>query len=276
MTGLKYIRRFKRRIVGDGIVLKDDEEIERMRHAGIIVYGALKVLAGAVQPGITPLDLDKLAEAYIRDHRARPSFLGYKGYPASTCITVNDRVVHAIPDDRPLREGDIVGLDVAACWDGYHADAAITVPVGQVSRRARRLMRVTAEALYLGIRRVRPGSSLHHVAAAIQRHVEGHGFAVVRDLVGHGIGRELHEKPEVPHYVPESPDIELRVGMTFCIEPMVNAGTHEVVFLGDGWTVVTADGSLSAHFEHTVAVSNNGVIILTLGPNGEDDLWHVE
>lgn len=267
-------RRFLER-KGESIILKKPDELEKMRIAGMIVYGALKEMAMAVQPGVTPIQLDKIAENYIRRCGAIPSFLGYKGYPASTCIAVNEQVVHAIPDDKPIKEGDIVGLDVAACWDGYHADAAITVPVGKVDEVCQNLIKVTARALWIGVSEALPGKSLSCIGAAIQRYVESHGFHVVRDLVGHGIGEKLHEKPEVPSYFVHDLDILLIPGMTFCIEPMVNIGTHEVTYLSDGWTVVTADGSYSAHFEHTVAITEDGVVILTLGPNNEDDLWRV-
>ncbi len=260
-----------------GIILKGEEEIKKMRIAGMIVYGALREMAMAIQPGITPLYLDKLAENYIRRCGAIPSFLGYKGYPASTCIAVNEQVVHAIPNDRPLKEGDVVGLDVAACWDGYHADAAITVTVGRVSEIHKNLVKTAAKALWIGIKEASPGKPLSRIGAAIQNYVETRGFHVVRDLVGHGIGKNLHEKPEVPHYFTKMlDDITLVPGMTFCIEPMVNVGTCEVAYLSDGWTVVTADGSYSAHFEHTIAITREGVAILTLGPNDEDDLWRVE
>jgi methionyl aminopeptidase len=260
----------------NGILLKSLEEIERMRIAGIIVYGALKEMATAVKPGITPLQLDKIAESYIRDNGAIPSFLGYKGYPASTCIAVNDRVVHAIPDNNPLKEGDIVGLDVAACWDGYHADAAITVAVGEISDLAKKLIKVASNALWIGIKEISCSKSLQRMGTAIQSYVEKEGFHIVRDLVGHGIGKNLHEKPEVPHYKSNMPDVKVVSGMTFCIEPMVNVGTYKVAYLNDGWTVVTADGSLSAHFEHTIAIVDDSVKILTLGPNGENDLWKVD
>ncbi|MCS7253052.1 MAG: type I methionyl aminopeptidase [Armatimonadota bacterium] len=267
-----------RRIFGKekGIILKGREEIRKMRIAGAIVYGALKEMASAIRPGVTPLYLDKLAENYIRKCGAIPSFLGYKGYPASTCIAVNEQVVHAIPNDRPLKEGDIVGLDTAACWDGYHADAAITVPVGEVSEIHKNLVKTALNALWIGINEVSPGKPLSRIGAAIQNYVEMRGFHVVRDLVGHGIGKRLHEKPEVPHYFTKMvDDIILTSGMTLCIEPMINVGTHEVTYLSDGWTVVTADGSYSAHFEHTIAITENGVMILTLGPNDEDDLWRI-
>lgn len=267
----------RRKMERMGIILKSDEEIEKMRIAGVIVYGALKEMVAAIRPGVTPLYLDKLAENYIRKCGAIPSFLGYKGYPASTCIAVNEQVVHAIPNDRPLKEGDIVGLDVAACWDGYHADAAITVPVGRVSEIHKNLIKTAAKALWIGISEASLGKPLSRIGTAIQNYVEAKGFHVVRDLVGHGIGRNLHEKPEVPHYFTKvSNDILLTPGMTFCIEPMVNVGTHKVIYLNDGWTVVTADGSYSAHFEHTIAITEKGVMILTLGPNNEDDLWRID
>ncbi|MFA0731778.1 MAG: hypothetical protein LKKZDAJK_001598 [Candidatus Fervidibacter sp.] len=257
------------------LILKTPEEIARMRQAGIIAYKALKAVAKAVAPGVTPKELDALAESLLRRHGAVPSFKGYRGYPAATCIAVNEAVVHAIPTDRPLREGDIVGIDLGVHYQGVHVDTGITVPVGRVSPLARKLLRVTAEALYRGIAQAKAGNTVWDIAAAIQDFVEGHGFSVVRDLVGHGVGRFLHEAPEIPNFTdPSLRRIILVPGMTFAIEPMVTAGDFRVKVLADKWTVVTADGSLAAQFEHTVAITQDGQpLILTVGPNGEDDLW---
>jgi methionyl aminopeptidase len=224
---------------------------------------------------VTPKELDALAESVIRRHGAVPSFKGYRGYPAATCIAVNEAVVHAIPTDRPLQEGDIVGVDLGVHFQGVHVDTGITVPVGRISPLARKLLRVTAEALYRGIAQAKAGNTVWDIAAAIQDFVEGHGFSVVRELVGHGVGRFLHEAPEIPNFTdPSLRRIVLVPGMTFAIEPMVTAGDFRVKVLADKWTVVTADGSLAAQFEHTIAITQDGQpLILTVGPNGEDDLW---
>lgn len=248
------------------ITLKTREEIEKMRAAGRVVAAALTELAGSVVPGETTLDLDRLAEAVIRGHGAIPSFKGYKGYPNATCIAVNEEVVHGIPGPRALEEGDIVGIDLGAILDGYHADSAITVPVGKASPEAQRLLKVTREALFVGIRMAVDGNHLTDVSHTIQRYVESHQFSVVRELVGHGIGRAMHEEPQVPNFGKPGRGPRLEAGMTLAIEPMVNAGGYEVETLRDGWTIVTKDRSLSAHFEHTVAVMENGPDILTLRP----------
>jgi len=248
------------------ITLKTREEIEKMRAAGRVVAAALTELAGRVVPGETTLDLDRLAEAVIRGHGAIPSFKGYKGYPNATCIAVNEEVVHGIPGPRALEEGDIVGIDLGAILDGYHADSAITVPVGKASPEAQRLLKVTREALFVGIRMAVDGNHLTDVSHAIQRYVGSHQFSVVRELVGHGIGRAMHEEPQVPNFGKPGRGPRLEAGMTLAIEPMVNAGGYEVETLRDGWTIVTKDRSLSAHFEHTVAVMENGPDILTLRP----------
>ncbi len=259
------------------LILKSPEEIARMREAGVIAYYALKAAKEAVQPGVTPIELDAIAEAVIRKMGAEPSFKGYRNYPAATCIAVNDAVVHAIPTDRKLEEGDIVGIDLGVFYKGVHVDTSITVGVGRISPLARKLLKVTSEALYKGIEQARAGNTVWDIASAIQDWVESHGFSVVRELVGHGVGRYLHEAPEIPNFIePKLKRLVLLPGMTFAIEPMVTAGDFRVKVLADKWTVVTADGSLAAQFEHTVAISQEGEpIILTLGPNGEDDLWQV-
>jgi methionyl aminopeptidase len=260
------------------LILKSPDEIARMREAGIIAYHALKAAKEAVQPGVTPKELDAIAELVIRKMGATPSFKGYRNYPAATCIAVNDAVVHAIPTDRKLQEGDIVGIDLGVFYKGVHVDTGITVGVGRISPLARKLLKVTSEALYKGIEQARAGNTVWHIAAAIQDWVEGHGFSVVRELVGHGVGKYLHEAPEIPNFTePRLKRIVLVPGMTFAIEPMVTAGDFRVKVLADKWTVVTQDGSLAAQFEHTVAISFDGEpLILTLGPNGEDDLWQVK
>ncbi|MGQ9525618.1 MAG: type I methionyl aminopeptidase [Armatimonadota bacterium] len=264
----------------DEIVIKSPAEIQMMRRAGEVVAFVLQRVAEACQPGVTTRELDAIAEAYVRKCGAIASFKGYKGYPASLCVAVNDEVVHSIPGRRVLREGDIVGLDFGAYLNGYHADAAITVPVGRISEEAQSLLRVTEEALQRAVSQAKIGNRVGDIGFAVQSYVEAHGYSVVRELVGHGIGRSLHEKPEVPNYGIPGRGPRLREGMTLAIEPMVNQGAAAVEFAADTWTVVTADGKLSAHFEHTVAITRNGPLILTLpadaGPvrgEGEVTLW---
>lgn len=251
------------------IVLKSPTDLEVMRRAGAIAARALASVAQAVRPGITTRELDRIAEDRIRQLGATPSFLGYRGFPASLCTSVGDEVVHGIPGPRRLREGEIISLDLGAVLDGFHGDLAVTMPVGKVSPALARLLRVTAEALEIGIRAVRPGGHLGDVSAAIQRYVEAQGFSVVREFAGHGIGRHLHEEPQIPNFGVAGNGVALRPGMTLAIEPMVNMGSSEVEMDPDGWTVRTRDGKPSAHFEHTVAVGEEGPIILTgLPPAG--------
>ncbi|MBO9386197.1 MAG: type I methionyl aminopeptidase [Thermomicrobium sp.] len=246
------------------IVLKRPEQIRLMREAGKIVAEVLATLAETVRPGITTAELDRIAERIIRRHGAVPSFKGYRGFPASICVSVNEEVVHGIPGSRVLTEGDIVGIDVGARYRGYHGDATITVPVGRVSPEAEKLLRVCREALEIGIAQAHAGRRLTDISHAIQQHVEAHGFSVIRNLYGHGIGRSLHEEPMLPHYGLPGQGPLLRPGMVITIEPMIAAGRPETHVLPDRWTVVTADGSLSAQFEHTVAITENGPEILTL------------
>jgi len=234
-----------------------------MRRAGRVVAATLARVREACVPGATTAELDALAERTIREAGGVPSFLGYRGFPASACVSVNDEVVHGIPGDRRLEEGDIVGIDLGAIVDGYHGDAAVTAPVGRIGAGAERLVRVTREALERGIAQVRPGRRLLDVARAIQTHVERHGYSVVRELVGHGIGRSMHEPPQVPNFVDQAEQTVLEAGMTLAIEPMVNEGEAEITRDDDGWTIRTRDGTLSAHWEHTVAVGPQGPMILT-------------
>lgn len=249
------------------IILKSEDEIEKMRAAGRVVASALMELAAGIVPGkTTTMELDALAESALGRHGAIPSFKGYKGYPNATCIAVNEEVVHGIPGPRRLEEGDIVGIDLGAILDGYHADSAITAPVGTISAEAERLLKVTREALFAGIRMAEVGNRLTDISNAIQRYAEAHHFSVVRELVGHGIGREMHEAPQVPNFGRPGKGPRLAVGMTLAIEPMLNAGKGEVEALPDRWTIVTKDRSLSAHFEHTVAIGKSGPDILTLRP----------
>lgn len=246
------------------IILKSKSEIEKMRLAGHIVAEVLQEVSQAARPGITTLELDALAERGIRSRGAIPAFKGYRGFPNSLCVSVNDQVVHGIPSKRRLMEGDIIGLDLGAIWDGYYGDAAVTVPVGQISPASERLLVITKEALYAGINEVKSGKHLSDISHAIQTHAESQGYGVVRTFVGHGIGTALHEEPQVPNFGPPGRGPRLRVGMVLAIEPMVNIGDADVEILDDGWTVVTADGKWSAHFEHTVAITENGSEILTM------------
>jgi methionyl aminopeptidase len=249
----------------DRIQLKTPAEIARIREACLVVHEILEELARAAVPGVTTAELDRLAASLTREKGATPAFLGYHGYPASLCISVNDEVVHGIPSQRRvLRDGDIVGLDFGVVKDGFYGDAARTVPVGRASPDAMRLLEVTREALLAGVAAAVVGGHVGDIGAAVQGHVEGRGFSVVREFVGHGIGRRLHEPPQVPNFGRPGGGKRLDPGLVLAIEPMVNAGNADVELLDDGWTAVTADGSLSAHFEHTVAVTENGPEILTL------------
>ncbi len=249
------------------IVVKSKAELACMREAGRIVAEVLEAMREHARPGVTTAELDALAHDIITRRGAIPSFKGYRGYPASICTSVNEQIVHGIPGSRALREGDILSVDVGAIYQGYHGDAAITVGIGTISPEAQRLMAVTQEALEAGIQQVRPGGRLWDVIRAIQTRVESAGYQVVREYQGHGIGREMHEDPSVPNYLGNSNvrprNVRLRVGMTLALEPMVVAGDWHTRVLEDGWTVVTADGKLAAHFEHTVAVTENGPEILT-------------
>ena len=241
--------------------------IEGIRAAAQIVARVLDIMGREVRPGVTTEELDRLAETVIRDHGARPAFKGYRGFPASICPSINEEVVHGIPGPRALQDGDIVGIDVGAEIHGWYGDAAMTYPVGAVSEEASRLMRVTAEALALGIGQARAGNRVGDISHAVQVHVEEHGYTVVRDLVGHGIGREMHEEPAIPNFGLPGKGPRLVVGQVLAIEPMVNAGGFAVVTRPDGWTVATKDGRWSAHFEHTVAVGPEGPEILSVLPD---------
>lgn len=248
------------------IVCKSPAEIGRMRAANALVAHVLGELAAMVAPGVSTLDLDAAAEKSVRAAGAEPAFKGYRGYPATLCASVNEQVVHGIPNKRPLAAGDIVSLDMGVKLNGFYGDSAVTVPVGPVSDDVKRLLRVTEEALEQGIAQVRIGGRISDIGHAIQRHVEASGFTVVREFVGHGIGASLHEEPQIANYGEPGRGPRLAEGMTLAIEPMVNMGKPSVKVLADGWTAVTRDGSLSAHFEHTVAVTKNGPLIMTLRP----------
>ncbi len=245
------------------VYLRDRREIEAIRAAARLVARTLDLLGREIRPGVTTAELDRLAESFIRGHGGRPAFKGYRGFPASICPSVNDEVVHAIPGPRRLAEGDVVGVDAGVEMGGYFGDSARTFAVGEVSSEAKRLMQVTREALLEGVAQARAGNRIGDISHAIQTYVEHHGYSIVRSLVGHGIGREMHEEPQVPNFGPPDRGPRLMVGQVLAIEPMVNVGGPDVVTKSDGWTVVTRDGSLSAHFEHTVAVGPNGPEILS-------------
>jgi methionyl aminopeptidase len=245
------------------IIRKSAAEIEKMARAGRVVRGCLELLGSEIRPGVTTKELDGLAERYIRANGGVPTFKGYRGFPGSICASPNDMVVHGIPGKLRLREGDILGIDVGVTMDGYIADAAMTFPVGEISEEARRLLRVTEESLMKGIAQCLVGNRVGDISHAVQTHAEAHGFSVVQSMVGHGVGREMHEDPQVPNFGPPGQGPELREGMVLAIEPMVNAGGHQVEVGDDSWAIYTKDGSLSAHFEHTVAITRQGPRILT-------------
>jgi methionyl aminopeptidase len=247
------------------IILKSPDEVAKMRVAGSIVAETIDTVLASVGPGVSTADLDGVAEAFIRERKATPSFKRYRGFPASICASLNDEVVHGIPSPkRILKEGDVLSLDFGAIWDGYHADSAVTVFVGEPpSAEAEKLVRVTEEALEAGISQIRPGGRLSDISHAVQQVVEGAGFSVIREYVGHGVGRNLHEDPQIPNYGLPGRGPELRTGLVVAVEPMVTMGDWRTRVLADDWTVVTADGSLAAHFEHTIAVTEEGREVLT-------------
>jgi methionyl aminopeptidase len=246
------------------ITIKSPREIELMRKSGKITAKTLKRLVEAARPGMSTRELDQIAEDSIRSMGGIPTFKGYNGYPASICTSVNDQVVHGIPGSYVLADGDLLSIDIGTTLEGYVSDSAITIALGNVTETAKRLMRVTQECLMLAIAQMKPGSRLGDIGAAVQAHAEGNGFGVVRDLVGHGIGTKMHEEPQVPNYGKPGTGMEMREGLVLALEPMITQGTWRVRTLEDGWTVVTADGKLAAHFEHTVALTNEGPKILTL------------
>ena len=247
------------------IVLKTARELAKMREAGRISARALRLAGEAVEPGVTTAEIDRLVRRYIEKEGTRPSFLGYGGFPASACISVNNVVIHGIPSKKiVLKEGDIVSVDVGAELNGFHGDNAWTFPCGKISAEAQALLDATRESLFEGIKMARPGSRIGDIGSAVQRYVEARNYSVVRDFVGHGVGAKLHEDPSVPNFGTPGRGVRLLPGMTIAIEPMINAGTHEVEVLRDEWTTVTKDGKLSAHFEHSVAITPDGPQILTL------------
>lgn len=245
------------------IILKSAREIEFIKAAGAIAAQAHKLVEQAIRPGVTTGELDAIARRHIEKCGAEPSFLGYMGYPATINASVNDEVVHGIPGDRELKNGDIVSIDLGAKYKGYHSDCARTHAVGEVTPEAKRLIRVTEQAFFAGVAEFKEGSRLVSISAAVQKTAEDAGFSVVRELVGHGIGQNLHEEPNVPNFVGRSKGPRLQIGMVLAIEPMVNYGAKETYTKEDGWTVCTRDASLSAHYEHTVALTENGPVILT-------------
>ena len=245
------------------IVCRSAAELERLSRVNALVARVLAELKATAAPGVTTADLDALAERRLADAGAEPAFKGYHGYPATICASINEQVVHGIPSRRALVEGDIISIDMGAKLDGFFGDCAVTVPVGAIDDDAARLLQVTEAALYKGLDAVKPGARVSDIGAAVQTHVEAHGFSVVREFVGHGIGTKLHEEPQIPNYGVAGRGPRLSEGMVLAIEPMVNFGKPAVKVLGDGWTAVTKDGSLSAHFEHTVVVTGSGCRILT-------------
>jgi methionyl aminopeptidase len=256
------------------IVRKDKRELEKMHRAGLLVWGALQELRKLVRPGVTTKDLDAFAEGYCKEHEARPAFKGYMGYPGSLCTSINQEVVHGIPSlRRVLKEGDILSMDFGVELDGYYGDAALTVPVGTIKPEREKLLRVTRESLDQAIDKVRSGNRLSDISAAVQGWVEKNGFSVVREFVGHGIGTKMHEEPQLPNYGEPGQGPRLLEGMVLAIEPMVNSGGPGVRVLEDKWTAVTTDGSDSAHFEHTVAVTSNGPWVLTRPREAQGPCW---
>jgi methionyl aminopeptidase len=256
------------------VICKSTAELEKMHRAGLLVWDVLEKMRAMVKPGISTKELDEFAEDYTRQHKAKPAFKGYRGYPGSVCTSINEEVVHGIPSpSRKVKEGDILSMDFGVVMEGYYGDAALTVPVGKIVPEREKLLRVTRESLEHAIEKVRPGNRLGDISAAVQQWVEKNGYSVVREFVGHGIGTKMHEDPQLPNYGPPGQGPRLQEGMVLAIEPMVNTGSPAVKVLDDEWTAVTADGSDSAHFEHTVAVTANGPWILTRPREATGPVW---
>lgn len=245
------------------IICKTPREIDIMRDAGKIVALTFQELKKYIQPGVTTKELDTIAEKFIKEHDAYPSFKGYNGFPGSICTSVNDELVHGIPGKRVLEKGDIISLDIGARYNGYHGDSAWTYAVGEIDDETQKLLDVTEKSLSMGLNEAKPEVRLSNISHAIQKCVESEGYSIVREYVGHGIGQDLHEDPDIPHFGPPNKGPRLKPGMVFCVEPMVNAGTRYVKTLADNWTVVTVDGKLCTHFEHTIAITETGYEILT-------------
>jgi methionyl aminopeptidase len=246
------------------IIIKSKREIEELRRSNAIVAEVFEKLKKVIVPGIQTKELDQIAEDIIRSRGALPAFKGYRGFPATLCISINEEVVHGIPGSRRIKEGDIVSIDVGVNMNGYFGDGAITIAVGEIDDVGKKLIEVTEKALYIGIEKARPGNRLFDISYAIQSWVESNGFSVVRDFVGHGIGKDLHEEPQIPNFGSPNQGPRLEKGMVFALEPMVNEGTYMVKILSDGWTVVTADGKRSAHFEHSIAITDGEAEILSI------------
>jgi len=256
------------------VICKSTAELEKMHRAGLLVWEVLEKMRAMVRPGVSTKELDEFAEKYVTEHDAKPAFKGYRGYPGSVCTSINEEVVHGIPSaSRKVREGDILSMDFGVVMDGYYGDAALTVPVGKIAPEREKLLRVTRESLERAIEKVRAGNRLGDVSSAVQQWVEKNGFSVVREFVGHGIGTKMHEEPQLPNYGSPGQGQRLQEGMVLAIEPMVNSGSPAVKVLDDDWTAVTADGSDSAHFEHTVAVTANGPWILTRPREATGPVW---
>ena len=256
------------------VICKSAAELEKMHRAGLIVWGALQDMRSMVKPGISTQELDEFAEEYTLEHKAKPAFKGYHGYPGSVCASINEEVVHGIPSpERRVKEGDILSLDFGVELDGYFADAALTVPVGKIAAAREKLLRVTRESLERGIEQARPGNRLGDISSAVQTWVEKNGYSVVREFVGHGIGTRMHEDPQIPNYGPAGQGPRLQEGMVLAVEPMVNQGGPGVRVLSDDWTAVTEDGSDSAHFEHTIAVTAKGPWVLTRPKEATGPVW---
>jgi len=256
------------------VICKSAAELEKMHRAGLIVWGALQEMRTMVKPGISTQKLDEFAEEYTREHKAKPAFKGYRGYPGSVCTSINEEVVHGIPSPkRHVKEGDILSLDFGVELNGYFADAALTVPVGKIAPAREKLLRVTRESLERAIEQARPGNRLGDISSAVQKWVEENGYSVVREFVGHGIGTRMHEEPQIPNYGPAGQGPRLQEGMVLAVEPMVNQGGPGVRVLSDDWTAVTEDGSDSAHFEHTIAVTAKGPWVLTRPKEATGPVW---
>lgn len=254
------------------ILIKSDHEMVIMRVANQIVARTHKIVADAIRPGISTYELDKIAETYIRSQKATPSFLGYGGFPGSVCISINEEVVHGIPSKHiKVQEGDLISVDIGAYFGGYHGDAARSYVVGEGTEEAKELVKVTRNSFFEGMKFAKPGCHLYEISAAIQNYAESRGFSIVRDLVGHGIGKDLHEEPQIPNYKPIGRGPKLQKGMVLAIEPMINAGRYDVKTLNDDWTVVTLDGSLSAHYENTILITDTGYELLTMLEQGDQD-----
>jgi methionyl aminopeptidase len=245
------------------IIYKSPREIEKIRAAGQILARTLDLLSENIIPGVTTAELDRIADEFIRANKAKPSFKGYNGFPASICASIDEEVVHGIPGNRRLIEGQVIGIDIGVYLNGYHSDAAFTFPVGKVDTETEQHLQIGQECLNRAIEAAQPGGYLGDISWAVQDHAEKHGYSVVKDLVGHGIGQNMHEEPQVPNYGKPGTNIKLKPGLVIAIEPMINAGGYQVRILRDNWTIVTADGGRSVHFEHTVAIMENGPLILT-------------